>query len=120
MNTLKKTYFIHEKFEAYQISARFIEFTQSLENQVLAGFGYIFEQQRRAALSIMLNIAEGSGKTSIKDRKRFYSISRGSAMECASILHSLFVLKVISEEKCEEGRAMLSSIVGILTAVISG
>ncbi|MEA2060653.1 MAG: four helix bundle protein, partial [Thermodesulfobacteriota bacterium] len=42
-------------------------------------------QLKRAAWSIPLNIAEGCGKSSINDKRRFYSISRGSAMECAAI-----------------------------------
>ena len=35
--------------------------------------------------SIPLNISEGCGRPKIEDRKRFYSIARGSAMECAAI-----------------------------------
>ena len=36
-------------------------------------------------MSIMLNIAEGSGKFSNKDRRNFYVTARGSIFECASI-----------------------------------
>jgi four helix bundle protein len=39
----------------------------------------------RAAQSISLNIAEGNGKRSLKDRSRFFDISRGSALECSAI-----------------------------------
>ncbi|OGI15592.1 MAG: hypothetical protein A2Z52_01155 [Candidatus Moranbacteria bacterium RBG_19FT_COMBO_42_6] len=54
---------------------------------------YRFElgsQLNRAALSVILNIAEGSGKTSDKELMRFLDISLGSAYE---VLASVDVLR---------------------------
>ena len=48
--------------------------------------GYAKDQLGRASLSIMLNIAEGSGKFSNKDRRNFYVTSRGSVFECAALI----------------------------------
>ncbi|MBS1586494.1 MAG: four helix bundle protein [Bacteroidetes bacterium] len=47
--------------------------------------GYVKDQWGRASLSIMLNIAEGSGKFGNKDRRNFYVTARGSSFECASL-----------------------------------
>ncbi len=50
---------------------------------------YAKYQLGKASLSIMLNIAEGSAKFSNRDRKNFYTIARGSAFECSSLISFL-------------------------------
>jgi four helix bundle protein len=42
----------------------------------------IRDQFQRASLSVALNITEGSGRSSLKDKKRFYAIALGSVREC--------------------------------------
>ena len=47
------------------------------------------DQLERAAFSIMLNIAEGTGRFTKPDKKNFYIIARGSAFECVAIFDYL-------------------------------
>ncbi len=60
-------------------------------------FGMI-SQIRRAALSVHLNIAEGSSRKSVTERKRFYEISRGSAIEIDTALDIAVELEYCNNE----------------------
>jgi four helix bundle protein len=76
------------------------------------------DQLRRASLSIMLNIAEGSSRFSNKDRKNFMVIARGSAFESAVILEYLFEISVIKEEEYENHINNLEEISRMLFGLI--
>jgi four helix bundle protein len=47
------------------------------------------DQLYRASFSIALNLAEGSGRFSKRDRKNFFVIARSSVFECVAILDIL-------------------------------
>jgi four helix bundle protein len=55
------------------------------EVKTIALPGYLKDQLLRASSSIALNLAEGSAKTSKKDRLRYYGIALGSLREVQAI-----------------------------------
>jgi len=67
-------------------------------------YDLIADQLSRAATSITLNIAEGAGKFSRPDKRRYYLIALGSTTECAAIFDICVRLKVISEQRHAEGK----------------
>ena len=80
--------FAYESIDIYKRSRSFNLKIRSFlsENKV----DYATEDQlRRAALSIVLNLAEGSCRFTNKDMRRFYIISRSSVFECAALLDIL-------------------------------
>ena len=76
------------------------------------------DQWLRASQSIPLNIAEGNGKQSLKDKNRFFEIARGSALECASIHDVLRVCDAVDSESNRQGKSDLKRIVSMLTRLI--
>jgi four helix bundle protein len=58
----------------------------------------ITSQLRRAASSVSANIAEGSGRSSAKDKIHFYIIARGSLVETDNFLELAHDLGYIKDE----------------------
>ena len=72
-------------FKTYQVSLEFFKLVRAQKVEV-----FMRDQFLRAASSICLNLAEGSGKNTPTDQRKFYSIALGSLRECQAIcdLHS--------------------------------
>lgn len=68
------------------------------------------DQITRAALSVVLNIAEGSGKNSIKELNRFLDIAVGSAYETLACTDTLLQNKFINQGQQENLEKQLESI----------
>ncbi len=58
----------------------------------------IGDQIRRSCLSVSANIAEGTGRESIKEQKYHYSVAKGSIYETASLLFLIRNRKYIDSE----------------------
>jgi four helix bundle protein len=58
---------------------------------------HVNDQLKRASFSIMLNIAEGTGRYTKRDKRNFYVIARSSAFECVAIFDFIQDLKVVEE-----------------------
>lgn len=77
----------HQKLDIYGVSRQFVLECYRLTKKLASRekFGMI-TQIRRAALSVHLNIAEGSSRKSEAERKRYYEIARGSVIEIDAAL----------------------------------
>ncbi len=112
-----KTYFDHEKLDVYREAIAFCGWTGELLNAITAKAA-AKDQLDRASTSIPLNIAEGNGKFSAKDRARFLEIARGSALECAAALDVLVARKLASVEQIEAAKENLVKIVQMLMGML--
>ena len=76
------------------------------------------DQLRRASFSIMLNIAEGSGRFTKPDKRNFYVIARGSSFECVAIFDFLFDQEIIDQTQFQHYYSLLEEISKMLFALI--
>lgn len=91
--------FDFQKLNVYQKSkAQHKQVTHLIKENSLI-YRFTKDQLYRASSSIILNIAEGSGKFSKRDKRNFYIIARGSVYECVSILEVLLDEKIISKNE---------------------
>jgi len=77
------------------------------------------KQLVRAADSIGANIAEGSGRGSNQDYRRFLRIARGSLCETQHWLRRAFRRKFLTSEQVERLKAMVDSLAPALNAYLA-
>lgn len=67
-------------------------------------------------VSVPLNLAEGAGRSTPRERARHYTIARGSAVECLACL-DLLELEIAAPDTAE-ARTIVLRLLNVLTAVI--
>ena len=112
-----KIYFDHEKLDVYREAIAFCAWAGDLLNTISAKAA-AKDQLDRASTSIPLNIAEGNGKFSGKDRARFLEIARGSTLECAACLDVLVARKLATPNQIETAKENLARIVQMLMGML--
>ena len=109
--------FNFEKLDVYRkaedLASQIYGLTKEFPKEEVFG---VTSQLRRAAVSIMLNIAEGSARSK-KDFSRFIDIARGSALECIAIIQVSSKQKYINGETAEKLRMKLEEISKMLSGL---
>ena len=98
--------FRFRNFKVYQDAIIAYKFIILITKNFPRDFEHLKAQIRRAALSVILNIAEGSAKNSDKDFNRYLGNSLGSVNEVAACLEVAFQLNLISKEDYIKGNSM--------------
>ena len=80
---------------------------------------YVRDQLRRASISMVINIAEGSGKFSKADKKNFYIIARGSVYECVSLFEIILEEKQMTDDLFRDFYCKLETISKMLLGLIN-
>ena len=76
------------------------------------------KQLVRAADSIGANIAEGSGRGSSQDYRRYLRISRGSLYETLHWLRRTYIRKLLTAKQISELRSIISELSPMLNAYL--
>ena len=107
--------FGHEKLDVYRLSLEYVVWVFELSKRLTGDYRHTKDQLLRASQSIPLNIAEGNGKFSERDRGRFFEIARGSALECAAVQDVLEVSGVLEASENAKSKEILDRVVAMLT-----
>ena len=108
------TEFDHDRLDVYRAAIEFVALANGVVERLPRGRGYLADQLQRASTSIALNIAEGAGEFSGKDKVRFYRMAKRSATECAAILDVVRGLALTDPNALQPGRELLLRIVSML------
>ena len=104
----------HERLDVYQLALDFLVFAHQVIDTLPRGRSHLRDQLTRASTSIVLNLAEGAGKHSKADKRRYYLSARGSATESAALLDVLSRLKLLDVAGHQAGKEMLVRVVSML------
>jgi four helix bundle protein len=111
--------FNFEKLIAYQKSLSYIDFVYDVTNEFSKNEQFsLTDQYRRAAISISLNIGEGSSGTK-KEFINFLRISNRSLRECVVCTTIAQRRNYISKEVSEKSRSLLIEIAKLNSGLIN-
>jgi four helix bundle protein len=106
-----------ERLDCFRVAVEFQTLAADLCTQ--RRLGALRDQLDRASVSIVLNIAEGAGRRTPADKAHFFTISRGSATECAAVLELLAARGLLTAQAHRHGRGLLVRVVQMLTRLIA-
>ncbi len=107
--------FDHDRLDVYRLAIEYAAESFESAKELNGVHRHARDQWLRAAQSIPLNIAEGNGKRSTRDRARFLDIARGSAFECAAIQDLLVTSGGLNKDRSRAMKLKLKRIVSMLT-----
>lgn len=110
----------HKDLEVYKITLLMVQEVYNLtkifpkEEQFT-----LVSQLRRAAISVSSNLAEGASRKSLKEKKRFYEISRSSLVEIDTQIEISILLNYIDQEQIIKLKEYVISIFRMLSKIIT-
>ena len=105
----------HEKLDVYRLSLGSVAWVYEKAETLIGVHRSARDQWLRANQSIPLNIAEGNGKTADADRRRYFEIARGSALECAAVQDVLVVGKALDKPESQSRKVELDRMAAMLS-----
>jgi len=109
----------HKSLDVYQAARELVKevYTVSLSLPDEEKFN-MKQQIRRAALSVKLNLSEGSTRKSEKERKRYFEIARGSVVEIDAALETAVDLHYYKIIELKETGNLLNKCFAMLSKMI--
>ncbi len=109
----------HKKLDVWKLALKLVstiyQITSKYPKEEVFG---LTSQTRRAVVSISANLAEGSSRKSLVERKRFYEISRSSLVEVDNHIEVAKELGYLNNESLNELNEKLNELFAKLSKFI--
>ncbi len=110
----------HKQLEVYKIALLMVKEVYTLTKQFPKEEQFVLVTQlRRAAVSVCSNLAESASRKSLKEKKRFYEISRSSLVEIDTQIEISILLNYINTEQLIKVKEYIESLFRMLSKIIS-
>jgi four helix bundle protein len=110
--------FLFEDLNVYQRSLKMAIDLCKIGSEFPYKFSRIRDQLIGAVISVPLNIAEGWGRKSEKEKKNFYKISLSSLFECIPLLEICLDLNLLKKLEYEKFRKEITEIAMMIHGLI--
>ena len=110
--------FSFENLKVYQISRDLVKYIYIIQNSFPKEERYsLCDQVRRAAVSITANLAEGSGRQSIREKIHFIEVAFGSMTEVFCELQTACDLNYITTDQFDSLRPKFKEVAKMLSGL---
>lgn len=92
----------HQRLKCYAVLINIAKKLPAITAKLPRGEGYIIDQLKRALSSAILNLSEGNGRISPKEKRRFFDISLASMSEFSAAIDILLAYNLISNQMNNE------------------
>ena len=113
-----KKQFDFQKLEVYKKALDFVVLAAEIIEALPRGNAYLADEFLRSSTSIALNIAEGAGEFSPREKARFYRMAKRSATESAGLIDVLKRRCLVPEQLLDRGLDILFEVVSMLTRMV--
>lgn len=115
---MSTTAFPHEKLETWQLAKALAKQVYTLTSAFPKEerFGLV-DQMRRAAVSVMSNLAEGCGRTSARDQAHFSQLAFGSLLELDAQHQLSLDLGFLGKDEYQAIRSVITDLVKKISAL---
>ena len=118
MSHLASTRFAHERLDAYHVALELVSGVEGLVSEFPRGHADLKDQLRRAAGSVVRNIADGANRRSARDKSSRFVIAHGESGECHASLAIAFTIDIISESEFRNLATLADRVAAMLSGLI--
>jgi len=118
MSRHTRTRFAHERLDAYRVALQLFSDVESFAAGLPRGHADLKDQVRRAAGSVVRNIAEGANRWHAADKAARFIVARGECGECHSALQMAVCVGLLSETRFSELASLADRVAAMLTGLV--